>query len=267
LTLFDRDLAGQATAAVLLRSTTESTGETITLRASGSTGIFTANVATATGPVLTDGRLEVSHGDTIEAIYQDASPAGMRSFSARADLVPPVISGVVAASEFGRTTLRWSTDEVTSGLVLYGTNALNLSATSSFLDTDHELALGGVRFSSGVLDNILGVDAHEVFAGQRGKEMDGFDVVHVIRERGVGHRLSSLELVATIKRAVGRDDFEVEVVHQGGDGCGEARHVGVSQGDLKRPFGVVDQHAALGGLPGAQPLGLIDEFILPRRSD
>src|SRR5207247_795864 len=122
LTLFDRDLAGQATAAVWLKSTTESTGETITLRASGSTGIFTANVATATGPPLNDGRLEVSHGDTIEAIYQDASPAGTRSFTARADLLPPAISGVVAASEFGRTIIRWSTDEEASGLVLYGTN-------------------------------------------------------------------------------------------------------------------------------------------------
>ncbi len=144
LTLFDRDLAGQATAAVLLRSTTEAAGETITLRASGASGSFTATVATATGPAMPDGRLELSDGDILEAIYQDASPPGTRQSSARADLVPPVISSVTATTDFGRTLISWATDEEASGIVLYGTNSLNLSATNNFFGTAQELSLAGV---------------------------------------------------------------------------------------------------------------------------
>jgi hypothetical protein len=144
LVLVDQNLAGQPTATLLLRSATESAGETIMLRASGVTGLFTANVATATGPALANGRLEVSHGDAIEAIYQDANPPGPRTFRARADLLPPVISGVNAVDRFGRIIISWHTDEEANAVVRYGTNTLDLAATNRFFETSHEVPLGEV---------------------------------------------------------------------------------------------------------------------------
>ena len=144
LTLFDADLAGQPTAALILRSTTESGGEAITLRASTSSGVFTASVATATGPVLADGKLQISHGDTIEATYQDANPPATRRFVARADLRPPVISNVSATFEFGRVIVTWNTDEDASGIVRYGTNTQNLAVTNRAFDTIQEAIITGV---------------------------------------------------------------------------------------------------------------------------
>jgi hypothetical protein len=145
MTLFDANLAGQTTASVTLRSTTEPSGEPITLRATGSSGVFTASVATATGPALLNSRLEISHGDTIEATYQDAAPPSTRRFTARADLLPPVISNVNAEFDFGRVIVSWRTDEEASGIVRYGTNSQNLAVTNGFLDLSQETVLTGIK--------------------------------------------------------------------------------------------------------------------------
>ncbi len=88
LTVFDPDLAANSTVNVLLKSTTESAGETFTLRSAGSYGAFTGAVATASGPPVADGKLEVQNGDTIEADYVD-SLGVKRIATASADLVPP----------------------------------------------------------------------------------------------------------------------------------------------------------------------------------
>ena len=144
LKLLDHDLAGQPTANVLLRSTTESAGETITLRADGTTGLFTANVATVTGPPMADGQLQVSHGDRIDAVYQDASPAGARTYSAEADLQPPVISNVVATNEYGQILITWDSDEAADGIVRYGTNTLNFGVTNRFFEVGQDMRLTNV---------------------------------------------------------------------------------------------------------------------------
>jgi subtilisin family serine protease len=144
LTLVDHNLAGQTTVDILLQSTTEPTGEVITLRSSGVTGLFTANVATATGPPVPDGQLHIRHGDSIEALYEDALPPATRTFTARADLLPPVIANVGVSTRFGRTFVSFSTDEDAVSSVRYGTNGLSYSATNRFFDTVHELALTNV---------------------------------------------------------------------------------------------------------------------------
>jgi hypothetical protein len=144
LTLFDQNLAGQATAPLTLQSTTESSGEIILLQAVGASGVFTASVAVATGPALANGRLEVSHGDLIEAIYQDANPPATRRYTAQADLLPPNISNVAASYGFGAVTITWNTDEDTRGIVRYGTNTLTLSRTNRFLDTFQEVSLAAI---------------------------------------------------------------------------------------------------------------------------
>src|SRR5690606_5588843 len=133
---------------VLLRSTTEFNGETVLLSASSSSGTFTGAVMTATGPALADGKLQVSHGDSIEAVYNDASPNGNRVFTAAADLLPPVISDVSGTNRFGAITIFWDTDEPANSIVVYGTNAPNQSVTNFALETEHELTLPGLAPNS-----------------------------------------------------------------------------------------------------------------------
>ncbi len=136
LRLVDYDLAGQATASLLLRSGTEMPGENILLHASGNYGLFTGVVFTATGPALADGKLQVQHGNLIEAVYQDG--ATQRIYTAHADLLPPVISGLSITNQFGRAEIHWTTDEPADSSVYYGTNAaLGETQIQTALTTNH----------------------------------------------------------------------------------------------------------------------------------
>ncbi|MEO6335434.1 MAG: S8 family serine peptidase, partial [Verrucomicrobiota bacterium] len=98
LKLIDQNLAGQLSVTVRVDSTTEPNGENVILAASGSSGSFTNNVATATNSVTVDGKIQIAHNDTIFATYQDASPAGIRQATARADLLPPALSNISATN-------------------------------------------------------------------------------------------------------------------------------------------------------------------------
>ena len=158
LSLVDYNLAGQATATLLLRSTTEPAGETITLRASTSTGVFTGSVATVAGPSLADGKLQVSHGDVIEAVYVDANPPATRIFSVAADLLPPLISNVTATNLYGQIYVTWDTDEDANGVVRYGTNTLTLSVSNRFFDTVHEVELPNVTANRAYKFSIVSED-------------------------------------------------------------------------------------------------------------
>ncbi|MGN6555958.1 MAG: S8 family serine peptidase, partial [Verrucomicrobiota bacterium] len=144
LTLVDYNLAGQGSATVLLRSTAEPAGESITLAPMGVTGLFTGAVATVTGPALADGKLQVGHTNLIEAIYADAQPAANRVFTATTDLMPPVISNVQGTSRFGQVMVSWNTDEPANAMVYYGTNQLASSVSNNVFENFHELALPNI---------------------------------------------------------------------------------------------------------------------------
>ncbi|MEY4385654.1 MAG: hypothetical protein RLY20_937, partial [Verrucomicrobiota bacterium] len=104
----------------------------------GSTGLFTGAVATATGPAVTDGKLQILHSNIITAVYQDASPAAQRLFTAQADLLPPVIANVAVTNRFGKAQVQWTTDEPATDRLLYGkTTALGSAVTNSVLVTNH----------------------------------------------------------------------------------------------------------------------------------
>ncbi|MBA4150766.1 MAG: S8 family serine peptidase [Verrucomicrobia bacterium] len=142
LKLIDFDLAGQSSVTVQVRSSTESAGETYTLFADGATGAFTNSIQTITGSPTIDGKLQIAHGDLIEATYLDASPVGTRIATARADLLPPILVNVGVTNRFGRTLVSWQTDEPSDTLVYYGTSsALSLSVTNLKLTLFHEIAL------------------------------------------------------------------------------------------------------------------------------
>lgn len=141
ITLVDYDLAGQPSANVWVRSDTEPTGEFISLAARDLTGVFTGAVATATGPAVADGTLQIAHGDQIEVEYADASPQAQRVFTARADLQPPVIAGVQATNQWGQLQVRWTTDEPARSWIYYGTPTPNQSLTNLAFDEVHEFGL------------------------------------------------------------------------------------------------------------------------------
>jgi hypothetical protein len=160
LKLIDFDLAGQASVNVRLQSTTEPAGEDVLLRPYGAAGVFTGAVATVTGPPLADGRLEIKHGDAIEAQYQDAAPAATRSATAVADLVPPVISAVASTTRFGRAVISWDTDEPANAIVGYGLSPdVSLAATNTALATHHEVTV--TNLTAGVTYSFLVTSADE----------------------------------------------------------------------------------------------------------
>ncbi len=142
LKLIDPDLARQASVNVRVTSLTETNGELVKLSAFGVSGTFTGSVATATGPVLADGRLQVRDGDLIQAVYADAAPAGSRVATARVDLVAPVISLVDATNRLGAILITWQTDEPASGIVRFGTNQIfTMAVTNTVLGLAQTIAL------------------------------------------------------------------------------------------------------------------------------
>ena len=141
LTVLDPTRAAANSVSVLLKSTTEAAGETVTLNAAGHYGAFTGAVATVVGPATADGKLEIHNGDSIEADYQDGAGAKRAAF-ATAQLVAPVVSGVAVSSDLGVVTISWQTSEPSDSVVFFGTNHLfNLSVTNLALVTDHTIRL------------------------------------------------------------------------------------------------------------------------------
>jgi hypothetical protein len=141
LSVFDTARAASNTVSVLVKSATETNGESFTLNSSGNYGAFTGAVATIVGPATVDGKLEVHNGDTIEADYFD-SLGVKRIATASADLVPPVVSGVTATVDLGVITITWQTSEPAGSIVRYSTNlTFNLATTNAALVTSHMVRL------------------------------------------------------------------------------------------------------------------------------
>jgi hypothetical protein len=125
------------------------------------------------------------------ATYQDLAPAATRTATARADLLPPVITSVTVTNRFGRETISWQTDEPATSLVFYGTNNLNLSfsATNRVLSTDHEVALDNL--TAGTTYHFFVVSADE--AGNSSTNTNGGSFYDFVAKSGrddsVGRRL------------------------------------------------------------------------------
>ncbi|HEX7860906.1 MAG TPA: S8 family serine peptidase [Verrucomicrobiae bacterium] len=140
--LIDFDLAGQQTANVSLSSDSQTAGLPVSLRASGSIGVFTGAVQTATLPVASDGRLHFAHGDQILANYFDASRALTVTADAVGDFIAPIISNVSATNRFGKQLVTWLTDEPATSVVYYGTNITSPTAvTNTLFRTEHDATL------------------------------------------------------------------------------------------------------------------------------
>ena len=149
LKLFDSDLAGQSSAVARIGGTSQTNALEVRLEAAGGGGLFTGSVMTALAPEVNDGRLHLADGDLIQAEYEDGSPAGLRTAQARADLRPPVISGLVQTNWNGIPVIAWQTDTPASGTLYYGTNASGfLAVTEAELTLAHQVTLNNL--ASGV---------------------------------------------------------------------------------------------------------------------
>ncbi|MCX6905099.1 MAG: S8 family serine peptidase [Verrucomicrobia bacterium] len=145
--VIDSDLAGQTSTTVALSSRAQTSGFNVVLRPSASAIVFTGSVATALAPAANDGQLHLMNGDWIQVVYYDASAGATRVALGQADLVPPVISSVTVANEYGHIVVRWTTDQAANSVVRFGTNGiLSLSATNGVFDTSHEVELTNVVY-------------------------------------------------------------------------------------------------------------------------
>lgn len=146
ITVIDTDLAGDSTAGVTIGSPSEPAGETVILAMASSSGVFTGSVATVMSPAAPgDSSLRISHSDIITVVYNDISAGEQVRATAKADVLPPVISNVQFTNQFGQAVITWTTDEPASGAVYFGTNSsassLTLGASDSQLNVLHSLVL------------------------------------------------------------------------------------------------------------------------------
>jgi len=136
---------------VSIASTSEPSGETVTLTETGGpTAIFRGTISLDTTD--SGGVLLVANGDAVTATYIDADDGlgGMnipRTANATADCAPPVISNVQATGLGPRNaTITFTTNEPANATVRYGTSCGSLTGTASGsgFPTSHSIALSGL---------------------------------------------------------------------------------------------------------------------------
>ena len=146
------------TVTVMIRSTTESTPETVVLTESGvNTGRFTGTISIAAGTPAANGVLEVSHSDTITAIY-----AGLgQTVTATVDAVAPTLTNLNVTPKVSTAEIRWSTNEASTTEVAYGLSASDLNLTSRNIElvTSHLATLTGLTPSTTYYYSIRSRDA------------------------------------------------------------------------------------------------------------
>lgn len=159
LKLIDADLAGAARLPVQLKSSSEINGLIAELMPTPIAGIFTGAVATAQGPAMSDGLLQIQHGDRIEVTYLDNSPNRTVTVQARADLISPTITSLTATNKFGKEVISWRTDEPTLATVFYGTNLHEIWTSSSRGISDyHQIELNELTPNSVYKYFVVGTD-------------------------------------------------------------------------------------------------------------
>jgi lysyl endopeptidase len=153
ISLRDDSLQGNASQAVTIASTTESTPETVILSAAPlGSGQFAGTISVASGPVTPgNGVLTVSSGDTITVTYIDADDGAggtnvPRHANALVDCQAPAISNVQSSLVTGSTArITWTTDESSNSTVHYGTTTPpGSTASNPSLVTAHTVNLTGL---------------------------------------------------------------------------------------------------------------------------
>jgi hypothetical protein len=138
----------------------------VAVETGANTSVFTATIATATGPPTADGVLQVADGDTVTATYRDADDgtgAPAVSFAtALADCGGPAISGVrIDTITHARATIRWETDEDADTVLEWGpTPALGNLVVSSSPTTTHAVTVSDLDRCNSFWFEVRSTDAH-----------------------------------------------------------------------------------------------------------
>jgi len=143
--VIDPNQGGDASVTCFVTSTTETNPVGVTLSAADDSGTFTGMVATATGPVLTNGLLYVNNADVISMAYFDAVIGTNVYATATVDLVPPAVTNVTVTTSFGRTFVSSQSSEPATVVINYGTTTnLNQSATNLTFSPSQTVPLPGL---------------------------------------------------------------------------------------------------------------------------
>lgn len=162
------------TVTVVVTSTTEPSGEPLTLTETGpNTSTFTGAMATASGAPATDGVLQTSGGDLLTASYRDADDGTGRAASsydtALADCSGPAITGVtIEPIDHARVRVRFDTSEPGTTIVDYGpTPALGSRLEKPLLESAHTIVLSDADICDEVFFAVRSADAfgHESSLG------------------------------------------------------------------------------------------------------
>lgn len=145
----DADLTG---AGSMVISVGASSGDVVNVTLTATVpGVFEGTLTTAPGTPTADAVLQVAHGDTVTAIYNDTdngsgTPAVVTD-TATVDGLPPVITGVtVTGAGHDRLTVAFQTDEPARPAVLGGlyTGDGSMQASGPNLATSHVVDLLGL---------------------------------------------------------------------------------------------------------------------------
>ena len=153
-----------ASVSVNVRSSTEGAGEDVVLTSTApGSGLWRGTIPIAFGTPAPDGTLQVSEGDAILSRYSDSAPVHIAVASATVDASPPEISNVHAreVTDSG-ATITWSTDELSSSIVRYGTSPASLGSSASMADrvTAHAIRLAGLSADTVYYYDVESIDPY-----------------------------------------------------------------------------------------------------------
>ena len=126
-----------------LTSTTETIAEVITLTETGAnTGVFVGTILTASGTMVADGKLQVGNGNQITAFNSNVN----KTATATVDGVAPTITLLTSTPRANSADIKWTTNELATTEVVYGTSSTNLSSSlaNSTRVTSHTATLTGL---------------------------------------------------------------------------------------------------------------------------
>ena len=140
----DSDLAGTGQTMVTFTASSRTNRSTVTLRETSHPALFTGTIELVAGNAGTN-QLAVSNGDTITAVYWDASNNTNVTATATVDTVPPAISQVAAVTDYSDAIVTWLTSEPADSSVRYGESLLpDRSAYAGALVLNHSVTINGL---------------------------------------------------------------------------------------------------------------------------
>ncbi|MBU6410607.1 MAG: fibronectin type III domain-containing protein, partial [Verrucomicrobia bacterium] len=141
----DSDLVGAGRTQVTFSCSSSTNPTTVTLNETAHPGLFRGFITLAATNSAATNQLAVSNGDTITAVYFDASRGSNVIAKATVDTVPPVIGQVAANAGIGSAVVSWSTSKPSDSLVQYGESTfLGQTAYAGTLTTHHAVTVSGL---------------------------------------------------------------------------------------------------------------------------